>query len=105
MQTNSNDLNVLNLARQKRGLPGYQYDEQLTKVAAERASRMARQGRMRHLSGSFSPGSAEGISMTNSRTRNPISNACYAMSNRFRTAGAKCVTSSNGRKYCSLILR
>jgi len=103
-QTGNNDLNILNSARNRRGLSSYRYDEELTKVAAERANRMARQGRMRHLSGSFSPGRAEGISMTNS-SRNPIANACYAMSNRFRTAGAKCVTGSNGRKYCSLILR
>ncbi len=105
VRTDSSDLNILNSARRKRGLPSYQYDEKLTEVASERANRMARQGRMKHLFGSYSPGRAEGISMTSSKSRNPISNACFAMSRRFQTAGAKCVTGSNGKKYCSLILR
>lgn len=105
MQTDSNDLNILNSARNRKGLPSYKHDEELTEVASERANRMARQGRMKHLSGSFSPGRAEGISRTSSKTKNSISNACYAMSRRFKTAGAKCVISSNGKKYCSLILR
>lgn len=93
---------VLNNRRRAKGLPEYQYDASLTKVASERANRQARNGRMSHVRGSFSPGRAEGVSY--SSRGNPIANACYAMSNRFRKAGASCVKTRKGT-YCSLILR
>ena len=76
----NNDLAVLNKARRRRGLPAYQHDPQLTRVARERATRQANRGRMSHVRGSFSPGRAEGVSM--STRGNPIANACYAMSRK-----------------------
>jgi len=93
----------LNRARQRRGLSAYRHDPRLTEVANERASRQARQGRMSHVRGSYSPGRAEGVSM--STRGNPVANACYAMSRKYSVAGASCVEGRNGRMYCSLVLR
>ena len=101
--TGNNDLAILNRARRGRGLPAYKYDLRLTEVAHERASRQASRGRMSHVGGSFRPGRAEGVSM--STRGNPVANACYAMSSKYSVAGAFCVKGSNGRVYCSLVLR
>lgn len=103
MQGN-NDLATLNRARLRRGRAPYRYDETLTQVAKSRANTQARRGgRSRHVAGNYNPGRAEGVSASDDG--NPIANACFAMSRRFRTAGAACTTGRNGRTYCSLVLR
>jgi len=68
------EFNAVNKMRSDKGLFSYRYDPRLDAVAERRAGAMAARRRGGHVSGSFRPGSHEGVSW-GSGTARP-DNAC-----------------------------
>lgn len=98
-----NELSMINSARARRGLFAYSLDPSLDAVAYRRAQRMASSSYKGHVSGSYSPGRAEGVAWSSSSPRGVV-NCCFAMSNRFRSAGSACVRGRDGY-YCATVYR
>lgn len=94
------EFNAVNRMRADKGLFAYRYDSRLDAVAGLRANSMAARRRGGHASGSFNPGSHEGVSWGQGTAR-PES-ACYTDGTRLRTVGASCER-SGGRYYCSVV--
>lgn len=90
----------INMMRSQRGLYSYRYNMSLDAVASNRSRRMAAANRGGHLPGSFSPGTAEGVSWGSGAQKPEI--ACYTKGERFRKVGASCSWSGN-RWYCAVV--
>jgi uncharacterized protein YkwD len=97
------EVSTINSARGRRGVHALRLDAKLDAVAKARASRMAANSYHGHVSGSYSPGRAEGVAWS---SHNPagIMNACYTMSRNFKYVGAACVKGRNGY-YFSVVYR
>lgn len=92
----------INAYRARNGQYGLIKDASLQAVAYARASRMAAYGYKGHVSGSYSPGRAEGVSWSTSRP-NP-ERACYAMARGHRYVGAASVRGRDGW-YSAVVFR
>ena len=95
------ELSLINSARAKRGLHAYTLDPDLEAVAKARAQRMAANSYKGHVSGSYSPGRAEGVAW-HSSSRSAVTRCCYALSGRFRRAGSASVRGRDGYYFATV---
>ncbi len=98
-------LNCLNARRAHLGLYPLAPDPQLQALAERESQMQANRGRMGHILGSPSPARAAGVGMKSGRDyQGRWFNACYAVTRKYRYAGAAAVVGSRGTYY-TLMLR
>ena len=105
----SNATNVicsLNARRASIGLYPLVFDARLQQLAERESYLQARRGKMGHINGSPSPARAAGVGYTT--YTDPTGRrfqTCYAITRKYRYAGASAVVARNGRTYFTLMLR
>jgi hypothetical protein len=99
----SNVMSALNSQRARQGIASLRYDPQLQAVAERRAKQMAASGQKGHPSGSFAPGTYEGVGWSSSYSPSGVS-ACYTSDPRMKYAGAAMVPGRDG-VYFAVVYR